>query len=283
MILLFIAGLIILLTLGILYFVVPAYYSKVEVADGPWQLSATPAMPPENQEQFSKNQNATLRVFYYIESLPRTNTVLLDASTPVSSFNSQTNTFDICEIGGALSCNHPGFIKLLNVGDSLYIELLQAPDASRPGLPKTQLVIQTMKIEGSNSKTYRETYSLPEFPIQKWVMLTVVRNGNRIDIYYNNKLVFSKNTTYIPNILEGAANFSSSGVNGEAKYLMTSDKVYSPGQVNADYTQMTDTKGAPLEKLFSKINVTLCPSGECFSGPTIRPANPLIQWNSDVM
>lgn len=281
MIVWFIAAFVILLTLGVLYLGVPSFTTKSEAADGPWDLSTGPAVPSENLEQFAKNLNSTVRVFYYIDGLPRTNAAILDASTP--SFNLQTNTFDICEPASGISCVHPGFIKLLNISNTFFIEVLQAPDASRPGLPKTQVVIQTQKVQGTQIKTYLETYALPEFPIQKWTMLTVSRSGNRVNIFYNNRLVFSKNTRNVPALLSGGGNFSAPQVRGTVKYLKTTDTAISQSEVNTDYSLMADTRGEPLEKLFQKINITLCPSGECFSGPQIRPANPLIDWTSDVM
>lgn len=285
MIIWFIAGLVILITVAILFLVVPGTVIKQEDDFGPWDLSQGPAIAGNHVDAFAKNLNATIRVFYYIDSLPRTNAALLDSSVP--SFNTQTNTFDICEPATGNSCAHPGFVKLLNISNSFFIELLQAPDASRPGLPKTQFVIQTQSVRTvSNTKsvkTYLETYALPEFPIQKWVMLTVSRSGNRINIYYNNRLVFSKNTRNVPNILPGSGNFSAPQIRGTAKFLMSKDSNSSQMDVSSDYAKMADTRGEPLEPMFQKINITLCPSGECFQGPQIRPANPLIQWSSDVM
>lgn len=285
MIIWFIAAFIILLTLGLLYLGVPNFNIKSVEADGPWDLSKAPAIPKDIVDIFANNTNATLRVFYYIDTLPRTNAAILDAATP--SFNPQTNMFDICEPNGPISCAHPGFVKLLNISESFYIELLQAPDASRPGLPKTQFVIQTQKKDTSTAggavKNYLETHALPEFPLQKWIMLTVARNGNRINIYFNDRLVFSKNTTYIPNILAGAGNYSSAVIRGQAKYVFATDRTLNLVDVRSDYLKMADPRGEPLDKLFQKINITLCPSGNCFSGPEIRPANPLLEWSSDVM
>lgn len=285
MIIWFIAGFIVLLTLGLLYLGVSNFNVMSEEVDGPWDLSKAPAIPSGIVDLFSKNTNSTLRVFYYIDTLPRTNAALLDASVP--SFNAQTNMFEICEPDGPISCAHPGFVKLLNISNTFYIELLQAPDASRPGLPKTQFVIQTQKKDTSTPngpiKNYLETHSLPEFPLQKWIMLTVSRSGNRINIFYNDRLVFSKNTTYIPNILPGTGNYSSAVIRGQAKYVYASNTTSNQVNVRSDFLKMADTRGEPLDKLFQKINITLCPSGNCFSGPEIRPANPLLQWSSDVM
>lgn len=282
--LLLIAGVVILITISILFFVVPATSEEVKESNGPFDLATAPKVPQGEEEVFTKNTLGTLRVFYYIESLPRTNTIILDTDANTVNLNPSTNLFNICEKTAGSKCGqHPGFKKLLNIGDTLWIEVLQAPDASRQGLPKTQLVIQTQQNTSTGVKQYYETFPIPEFPIQKWTMLTVVRNGSRITLYYNDRIVFSKTTTYIPIILAGASKFSEPGVIGQAKLLFTSTNAHTPKDIRSDYARTADPSGKPVEPIFSKLNITFCPSGDCFRGPQIRPANPLIEWKTDVM
>ena len=145
------------------------------------------------------------------------------------------------------------------------------------------MVIQTRKNVAGTNVLYLETFALPEFPIQKWVMLTLVRNGNRFSVFYNDQLVFSRNTTNIPYIENGGGMFSDPGVRGKTKYFFRTDKAFSLSQVRADFANNADTRGKPIEQIFQTLNYTFCPSGDCFSGPKIRPANPLIEWSSDVM
>lgn len=283
MILLFIGLFVVFLTLGILILVLPTQSLDIQAdSDGPWifqqgQLS----IPSDHVDRFMSNINAKLRVFYFLENLPRTNTVILD--TENASLDPATNTYNICPLTNNTSCAHPGFIKLLNLGSRCFIELLQAPDASRPGLPKTQLVVQTQKNTASGNVQYLETFALDAFPLQKWVMVTVVRNGNRISVYYNDRLVLSKNTTYVPNFVSGSGTFADAMIRGQAKYLQTYSGEVSLADVATDYKIMADTRGEPINKFYSKLSINLCPSGDCFRGPQIKPTNPLMAWNSDVM
>lgn len=282
---LLLAGIVILLTLSILYFVVPAFMkpSDQDVEEmGPWDFASSPRLPSAIAEKFATNVNATLRVFYYVETIPRTNQLIIDTATP--SFRTDANLFEICEATSTTSCNHVGFVKLLNIGDTLFLELLQAPDASRPGLPKTQLVVKTTKRTTPTTLTYYfETFPVPEFPLQKWIMVTVVRSGNRINLYYNNKLVFSKNTTNVPAISGGVNTFADQSIKGKAKYIFSSSNAHTPADVSSDFARMADPTGEPTDSIFQKLNFTFCPSGDCFTGPRIRPANPLVEWKSDVM
>lgn len=240
----------------------------------------------EQTDYFIKNQNALFRVFYKIDALPRTSVAYDTSVGTAAGLNPVTNNFDICTKTNANMCKHPGFVKLLNFQDSFYIELLQAPDASRPGLPKTQVCITTTAIvknqQNNNEQvTYLETFPIPPFPIQKWVMLSVVRRGSDFDIYYNNKLVSSIKTTNVPNFTASAATFAESGVKGVAKYVHTINKASTPDEVASDYGRNTDTNGEPTPLFFANLNINLCPSGNCFTGPEIRPANPLVDWTSD--
>jgi hypothetical protein len=281
-------ALLVLITVSVLALVLPNL--GVKTIDDPkeWSLESGTAKTekPNQTDFFINNQNALFRVFYKIESLPRTSVAYDSSVGTASGLNPVTNNFDICTKTNADACKHPGFIKLLNFQDSFYIELLQAPDASRPGLPKTQVCIRTTAIQKNAQNqnqqvTFLETFPIPPFPLQKWVMLSVVRRGSDFDIYYNDKMVSSIKTTNVPYFSATSATFADKGVKGVAKYVHTLNKSYTPDEVDADFNRNTDTNGEPTAFLFTNLDVKLCPSGNCFSGPQIKPANPLVDWTSD--
>jgi hypothetical protein len=284
MIIWILAGVILLITLGILVFFVPTLGIKEEQNYGPWTLGTSDAkLDSTIVTSFLGNLNSTLRVFYYIKSIPRTSTNFSYGQDVAPNFNSKTNTFDVC-VNTNGDCIHQGFIPLLKLGDSLTIEMLQAPDASRPGLPKTQLCIQTTRNTGSSNTTYLETFALPPFPIQKWVMLTLVRRGNSFDVYYNDTLVASHRTLYAPNLISTAGTFADGSVRGQAKYLMAKNASQSASDVNSEYLRLANSKGEPYEPMFPALNLPMfCPSGDCFQGPQVRPANPLVDWRTNYM
>jgi hypothetical protein len=284
MIIWILAAVIALITLGVLVFFVPTLGIKEEQNYGPWILGTGNAkLDSPFVTTFLGNLNSTLRVFYYVKSIPRTHTSFTYAQDMPPNFNSKTNTFDVC-VNTNGDCTHQGFIPLLKMGDSLMIEVLQAPDASRPGLPKTQLCIQTTRNTGTANTTYLETFALPPFPLQKWVMLTLVRRGNTFDVYYNDTLVASHRTLYAPNLLATTGTFADGSVRGQTKYLMAKDKSQSASDVRGDYLRLADPKGEPYEPMFPALNLPMfCPSGECFRGPQVRPANPLVDWRTNYM
>jgi hypothetical protein len=277
------AAIIVLITISVLVFFVPTLGIKEEQTYGPWTLGTADAKVDSNIiTTFLGNLNSTFRVFYYVQSIPRTSTSFSYAENVPPNFNSKTNTFDVC-VNTNGDCKHQGFIPLLKFGDSLMIEMLQAPDASRPGLPKTQLCIQTIRNTGTTNTTYLETFSLPPFPLQKWVMVTLVRRGNSFDVYYNGTLVATHRTLYVPNLISTAGTFADTSVRGQTKYLMAKNEAQSASDVSSDYLRLANTNGEPYEPMFPSLNLSFCPSGNCFQGPQVRPANPLVDWRTNYM
>jgi len=281
MIIWFIAVFIIILTI---YALAIFFTPKITTSNdpGPWILDGNQAesLQVTNNHvyaaNFLKNQMSSLRIFYYIQSLPRTASVY-DTATNTANFNPNTDSFDVCDNTNS-ACVHSGFAKLLQFDTSLWIELLQAPDASRPGLPKTQLCIQTTNQTG---KSYIETFALPPFPQQKWVMLTLSHEGSKYDVYYNGNLAASVKTTNVPKPTATKLALSNGTFTGRASYLLAKTSAMTASEVASDYSANTNTLGEPYDSLFPSLNLNLCPSGNCFSGPSVRPSNPLVVWKSD--
>lgn len=281
MIIWFIAALVIIVTIyAFSIFLTP----KVTTSSnpGPWILDGNQGSTTQVDNNgtyvsnFLKNQSSSFRIFYYIQSLPRTASIY-DTTTNTANFNPTTDSFDICD-ATAGTCVHPGFAKLLQFDTSLWIELLQAPDASRPGLPKTQLCIQTTNETG---KSYIETFPLPPFPQQKWVMLTLSHEGSKYDVYYNGHLAASVKTANVPKPTASKLALSDGTFTGRTSYLLSKTTAMTAAEVASDYANNTNTLGEPYDSLFPSLNLNLCPSGNCFSGPSVRPSNPLVVWKSD--
>lgn len=172
---------------------------------------------------------------------------------------------------------------MLKFDSSFFIELLQAPDASRPNLPKTQVCIQTTKNTTTGNTVYLETFPIPPLPLQKWVMITISREGHRFDIYYNDQLQASIKTTNVPYLTATNATLANRNIRGVAKYPKAEASFSTPQDVSADFSSLTDTRGEPLDSLLPVSLPSLCPSGDCFSGPKVKPANPLVDWKTDYM
>jgi len=280
---------VVLITLGVLTFLLPELNFTRAVASsqvsGPWDLSKGPStVPASNQNiagNFLSSQKSMFRIFYYVKGMPRTGNAIDSSVDSNSNYDEQTNTYKICRLSSTTTCTHPGFWPLVSFGSDFKIELLQAPDASRPGLAKTQLVIKTVSVTGSTTTNYIETFPLPDFPLQKWVMLTVSREGSTFDVYYNNQLQASVKTTNVPALSATDITVSAGTGIGQAQWLMSATNSITISDVAKDFSLNADTKGEPLQQIIpSFTGLSLCPSGNCFKGPSVRPANPLVAWQT---
>jgi hypothetical protein len=276
---------VVLITLGVLTFLLPELNFTRALASsqvsGPWDLSQGPStVPASNQNiagNFLSNQKSMFRIFYYVKGMPRTGNAVDSSVDSNSNYDEHTNAYKICSLSQTATCTHPGFWPLVSFGSDFKIELLQAPDASRPGLAKTQLVIKT----ASATNNYIETFALPDFPLQKWVMLTVSREGSTFDVYYNNQLQASIKTTNVPSLSATDIKVSEGTGIGQAQWLMSATNSVIISDVAKDFSLNTDTKGEPLQQILPSLTgLSLCPSGNCFKGPSVRPANPLVAWQT---
>jgi hypothetical protein len=163
----------------------------------------------------------------------------------------------------------------------------------------------------AQSQKYIETLSLPPLPVQKWTFVSVSREGRRFDVYYNDTLVLSQKTMSMPisnvsNSSMGGITSGSTGLQGQLAIANLYNYRMSSKDVSSMYAKYADTRGRPYLNTVSNptalsdlgglfpayastlsYNLTgyipsfsLCPSGGCFSPPTIQPANPLYDWST---
>ena len=178
------------------------------------------------------------------------------------------------------------------------MEVMTAPDASRQGRATAQLVVLTT--DGTQDVTI-ETLQLPPIEYQQWVMITVAREGRRFDVYYNDHLVHSEKTQnmYVNTSLMGT-DAGSSSITGMLVLASMIKKRLTSLDVSQKYKELADTRGTPNVNIpgqqqdaaglvpslsypsigVPSIGINLCPSGNCLGAPSIRPANPLENWDS---
>ena len=198
------------------------------------------------------------------------------------------------------------------IGDTCFLEVLPAPDAGRQGKVMTQLAVRTkttvdasgnpLVIDASgarpNFKSVFEFLALPPIPTQKWVMVTISREGRRFDVYYDGNLVLSQKTLFnIATTSDTAGiNVGNSAFSGYGAGFDFAGSVTSGLEVSAKYSLRSDTRGAPRVSLPSDVTTiatnsagaatsgiklpSLCPTGGCFTGPTVRPAQPWLDWET---
>ena len=184
-------------------------------------------------------------------------------------------------------CQHKGYNTVLNISNVLKMEILSSPDASRPGQASAQLAIRTYGIPVGKTaeQTSIETFALPPLPFQKWIAVTISREGRRFDVFYNTDLVLSKRTQYsVDHSSAGSAPMmGDSKLNGQFAFFRVYPERLGVQRVGIEYAKVTNTNGAPQFSvnldIFNKLNP--CPNGACMQPITVRPASPLYTWDTE--
>lgn len=269
-------------------------------------------------ELFYARPEGSFQGFFYLNAMNRTGSYTTCGTNP-NQASCTDGTFGICNCqGSALNdcsvCKHVGYEPLISIAGVASVEVLTVPDASRQGKAMAQLVLKTEGPATSGSSTNRQTYietvSLPYIPMQKWTMITICREGRRFDVYYDSALVVSKKTLYMPvsdtmnTNLRGIVS-GSEALTGEVALVDLENRAYTMSEVAAAFARKADTRGAPrvsssftagyrdsaglmpshTGSLLSLLQVSLpsvsiCPEGNCFNAPTVRPASAIYDWST---
>ena len=315
-----------LIGLGILFILVlMAYYSPsfakkvLATASGPFPLTTTQTMISEQDARpYYSESNGSFSTFVYLSPMNRTGSYAACGTNP-NQASCSDGTFAPCpcdaSTGSCQPCTHIGYNSVFSISGIVGLEVLNAPDASRQGKAMVQLVIKTegqpVQQGSSASQKYIETITLPPIPLQKWMMVTVAREGRRFDVYYNDSLVLSQKAMYMPvsNISNSSFSGITSGSDGLVGQIALAN-VYnyrlSSSDIAAKYQEFADTRGRPyinsvanplvqgdktglnpsvvsgntLSSYLPALSFNLCPSGGCLTPPAIKPASPLYDWTS---
>lgn len=313
-------GTAVLLTTVIIMFVSPKFKGKVlAAATGPFELTKQESvLPRATVKAYYEGSEGTFSAYVFLGASNRTGVhapcVVNDNQT--SCANGQYGPCKcVAATGDCSVCAHKSFSSVINLDGIVGIEVLTAPDASRQGTASAQLLVKTegaiptsATVTQTGLQPYIETMVLPPLPIQKWTMVTIAREGRRFDIYYNDRIVLSQKTMYMPSNTSTAASFSglvsgSPGLGGQLALLQVFSTRYSSADVAGLYKGTSDTRGRPyvttlkediagvlptaspdipsigLSSLVPSVN--LCPPGGCFNSPVIRPASPLYDWTTN--
>jgi hypothetical protein len=269
---------------------------------GPYELSSlTTLFDSSNVKTYEASGSMTIQAFFYITPLQRTPTAMT-CNTPgnPSCEDGRFHTCTCVSNTDCTNCKSNGYLDLLKVGDTVALEILPAPDAGRQGKAMTQLAIRTqtnMDASGNAvdpsgnkplSKVHTEYLALPPIPLQKWCLVTIVREGRRFDIYYDDALVLSKKTSYVLSTTTDTTKAITAGGPGFTGYVAGVNLLQSAVSgydVVAQYRKETDTRGAPFvtipEKTITKASgfnlPSLCLIG---CGPKVMPSKPLMDWET---
>lgn len=298
--------LVLFLTIGGIVYFYPSLFTKMTTSNiGPYDLSSQKTLfDSSNVTTYESSGSMTIQAFFYITPLQRTPTAI-SCNTPGNP-SCEDGRFQTCTCVSntdCTNCKSNGYLDILKIGDTVALEILPAPDAGRQGKAMTQLAIRTQTnmdasgnaIDASGnrplSRVYTEYLVLPPIPIQKWCMITIVREGRRFDIYYDDTLVLSKKTSYVLSTTTDTTKGIRVGGPGFTGYVAAANIIQSAvsgSDVVSHYNKETDTRGAPLvtipEKTITQANgfpgfnlPSFCLIG---CGPKVMPSKPLMDWET---
>ena len=283
---------------------------------GPYDLKA-PTIVFDTNTDFVKASSTTFQGFFYLEQLQKTGVVTPCSSTDLTKPNCNTGRYSLCACEGVdcTQCYHNEYISLINFNNMCTLELLGAPDGGRQNRASVQFTLKTQTsgaltnagydinpevspVDDSGnsdilSDIYIETFVLPPIPFQKWVMITISREGRRYDVYYNKTLVLSKQASAVlyANPTTDKVIVGNPKLSGSCAFFSLYNTIQSAISISKQYSSLVNTRGSPvLDENPATIGLTkdslsvrfpsLCPSGDCIQNPSNPPASPLYEWSS---
>ena len=239
----------------------------------------------------------SLRFAIYVHEAPRTiskvDCIDINPTTGATAFapSCADYSFQPCACVGT-DCSRcvfsaaNGFMsKLLNVGDSL--EFWASGYTSQNDKPYVPALLK-VKTGTDSSNYYMETVALPAIPLQRWTVVTIVKEGRRFDVYYGDVLASSTllhrlpiPPTYGANWYAGSPNW-----NGKIGLFVGTNKAQSYQDISKDVEKIVNTRGVPyfLDQLDFSLTTSMssCPFGNCNPLPAVKPLNPFVVYSSSV-
>lgn len=170
--------------------------------------------------------------------------------------------------------------KLVSVGDYMALWASGYTNQNDKAYVPALLKIRTGQ---DSSQHYMESVPLPAIPLQKWTIITIVKEGRRFDVYYGAVLKTSTLTTYVPvtpdasqQIFAGNARWSGTiGMfNGFTKPFYAPD-------VLKDVEGIADTRGIPAyEENLPMFALPSCLFGFCGALPDVKPPNQFMVYDT---
>lgn len=309
--------LVIVLAVVLIMYFSPNYFTKVNVtASGPFDLSSRKVAVSFADSKILTEPTFTAQAFIYLNPIMKTGSHV-DCGTNPRQPSCSDGSFQPClcgDLSGCRPCLNRGYYNIMDLLGIATLEVMPVPDAGRQGAMATHLYVKTEMQDLSGAmqrhQYYIETIPLPATPVQKWLMVTIVREGRQFDIYYNDKLVKSQKTMFMPIWNPTQTNLTgivsgSTGLIGQMANITVRPTRNTIIDIERDYKTLADTRGAPYlnssgAKTLSEMNMpdvngilpdyayrlnfhlpkfSFCLTGDC-KLPTVTPASNKI-WVSN--
>ena len=182
--------------------------------------------------------------------------------------------------------NADQYTPLLQVENNWQLEVVPSPKEKREY--GARLRVQTQQA----SRFQYEIIPLPAIPKQKWVYITILREGRRFDIIYDNRLVASQRLEHYPVIIASPLSVGGKGLEGTVIHMMVNNRRLTPEEVERERKSRVDTSGMvvdmkwnPTHSLdgptFPALSITAeCPAGLPCETVTAPPKKSLYEWNT---
>jgi hypothetical protein len=243
-----------------------------------------------------------LRFGIFISEAPRTiakvDCIQIAPTSPITSFAPSCSdyTYQTCECDNnncsrcSMQDDNNSFLsKLVSIGDRL--ELWASGYTSQNDKPNVPVLLKVRTAKDS-TKHYMESVALPAIPLQRWTIVTIVKEGRRFDVYYGQKQVTSKLLQYIPVTSDyGQPWFAGNPKwKGQIGFFNGYSSTWSSDQVADDVRTLVDTKGVPLYLSQNSFSIPDtegpllpdCLLGNCNEMPSVKPNNPFAVYQSNV-
>ena len=237
----------------------------------------------------------SIRFAIQIAQAPRTVSKVdcIESSSPAPAPAFQPScddlSFNICSCSGA-DCTRCAIqstsylTKLFNVSDNL--ELWASGYTSPNDKPYVPALLK-IRTGSDINHHFMESVSLPAIPLQRWTVITIVKEGRRFDVYYGAKAVATKLCSYVPIPPSSGSDWfvGASGWKGQIGLFSCLPKAKSVDDVSADVSSLVNTRGVPfyLDQLtLTMPKFSTCLFGNCNSLPTVKPTNPFSAYLTNV-
>lgn len=240
------------------------------------------------------NEACSLRFAIFVESAPRTVSkvdCIASSSSGATSFAPSCSDYEYkrCACNGVscAGCNLNGnyLTNLLSYGSN--IQLWASGYTSQNDKPYIPAILK-VTTASSPSQSYVESITLPAIPLQKWTVVTIVKEGRRFDVYYGAKAVATKLLDYPPlsSIITSGWTAGNSHWAGKIGLFSGVKKTQTTADVLADVQSLVNTRGVPfyLDEINFDFNVAIpeCLFGNCNKLPDVKPLNPFSTYVTNV-
>lgn len=207
----------------------------------------------------------TFFVIWYIIKRPRSSIkdyikkpVSVSQVTPILS-SDETNTLLVSTPG----CTTMGLFNIQNGDRTPHLKDTYYPLFGIPGIWSFELAPTKLNIGNTTAQLrimtatptgpIEEIINLPDLPLQKWIFISVLRDGRRFDIMYNDSVVASHRLTHYPAIVPSSFQVGNSNIVGSVIHIMLSPERIIPTEIITIWSGLVDTNGAPMQSILSAL------------------------------